>query len=140
MALPVLAMQAIKNRPKVKVSPTATNILVASGLTIGVFFLVRSLVRGYKRNHRERHALRPGNPANFATRLKMAFENDNAFGWGTDEELVFQTIELIPSISMMRKVERAYRDLYGSNLSADLKSELSSEEFAIVQQIINSKT
>ncbi|WP_241507312.1 annexin [Aquimarina sediminis] len=113
---------------------------MASGLTIGVFFLVRSLVRGYKRNHRERHALRPGNPANFATRLKMAFENDNAFGWGTDEELVFQTIELIPSISMMRKVERAYRDLYGSNLSADLKSELSSEEFAIVQQIINSKT
>ncbi|WP_108866862.1 hypothetical protein [Aquimarina aquimarini] len=140
MALPTLAMQAIKNRPKIKVSPTASNILIASGLTIGVFFLVRSLVRGFKRNHRERHALKPGNPANYATQLKMAFENDNSFGWGTNEEAVFTTIEQIPSASMMRKVARAYRDLYGSHLSADLKSELTSEEFAIAQEIINLKS
>ncbi|TSE03232.1 annexin [Aquimarina algiphila] len=142
MALPAatLAVEAIKNRPKISVSKDVTTVLLASGLGIGVFFAVRALVRKFKRNNRERHALQPGNPANFAIRLKMAFENDNAFGWGTDEEVVFDTIEQIPNASMMRKVERAYKDLYGNNLSADLMSELSTEEFAIAQEIINSKT
>ncbi|TSE02695.1 annexin [Aquimarina algiphila] len=142
MALPAaaLAVEAIKNRPKISVSKDVTTVLLASGLGVGVFFAVRALVRKFKRNNRERHALQPGNPANFAIRLKMAFENDNAFGWGTDEEVVFDTIEQIPSASMMRKVERAYKDLYGNNLSADLANELSTEEFAIAQEIINSKT
>ncbi|TSE03063.1 annexin [Aquimarina algiphila] len=141
MALPAaaLAVEAIKNRPKISVSKDVTTVLLASGLGIGMFFAVRALVRKFKRNNRERHALQPGNPANFAIRLKMAFENDNAFGWGTDEEMVFNTIEQIPNASMMRKVERAYKDLYGNNLSADLANELSTEEFAIAQEIINLK-
>ncbi len=142
MALPAatLALQAIKNRPKISVGKDVTTVLLAGGLGIGTFFAIRALVRKLKRNNRERHALQPGNPANYASRLRMAFDNDNSFGWGTDEELVFMTIELIPGAAMMRKVERAYKDLYGNNLSADLMDELSTAEFAIVQEIINSKT
>ncbi|WP_282088281.1 hypothetical protein [Aquimarina algiphila] len=142
MALPALAMREISKKAstKVRINKDVTTVLLASGLGIGMFFAVRALVRKFKRNNRERHALQPGNPANYAIRLKMAFENDNAFGWGTDEEVVFNTIEQIPNTAMMRKVERAYKDLYGNNLSADLASELSTEEFAIAQEIINSKT
>ena len=56
-----------------------------------------------------------------------------------DEEAVFAVLETIPTSSVMNKVQRAYRDLYGRNLAADLKEELSSEEFATALQIINSK-
>ncbi len=141
MAIPAaLAAQAIKNRPKVPVSKDVTTVLLASGLGIGVFFAVRALVKKFKRNNREMNALEPGNPANFAIRLKLAFENNKPFGWGTNEEVVFRTLEEIPSDAVRRKVERAYKDLYGRNLSADLMDELSTEEFAIAQEIINSKT
>ena len=141
MALPAaaLAVQAYKNRPKVQMGTTAGTILLATGIGVGIFFGVRALVRKAKRNARERNALDPGNPANYATRLKMAFENDNAFGWGTDEEAVFRTLEEIPSNAMRKRVERAYKDLYGRNLAADLKSELSTAEYAVAQQIITTK-
>ncbi|WP_108802159.1 hypothetical protein [Aquimarina sp. Aq107] len=140
MALPtVLAMQAIKQRSKVSIGSTAISVLLATGLGAVGFFGIRALVRKFKRDIREGQALNEGNPANFAIRLVMAFENDNAFGWGTDEEALFRTLEQIPSASMMRKVQRAYRDLEGINLAADLQSELTTEEFAIANEIINSK-
>ncbi|TPN82940.1 hypothetical protein [Aquimarina algicola] len=144
MAVPAaaLAMQAIQNRPKVKVnvSKDVTTVLLAGSLGVGVFFAAWVLAKKWKRNRREVNALQPGNPANYAIRLKLAFENDKPFGWGTDEEAVFQTLEEIPSDAMRRKVERAYKDLYGSHLSADLMDELTTQEFAIAQEIINSKT
>ena len=143
MAIPVaaIAAQAIKNtpRPKVSVGRTTSAILLATGLGTVAFFGIRALVNKFKKDIRESQALEEGNPANFAIRLVMAFENDNAFGWGTDEEVLFQTLEQIPTASMMRKVERAYKDLEGRNLATDLASELTTEEFAIANEIINSK-
>ncbi|GAA4275948.1 hypothetical protein [Aquimarina mytili] len=142
MALPAaaLAMQAIKDKPKARITSKVTTVLLTAGLGLGAFFGVRALIGKFKRNNRERLALQEGNPASFATQLKMAFENDNAFGWGTDEEMVYRILEQVPSASLMRKVLRAYKDLYKNNLSADLKSELSTQEYAIALEIINSKT
>ncbi len=141
MALPAaLAVQAIKSKPKLKVNSKVTTVLLTAGLGLGAFFGVRALVRTFKRNNRERLALNEGNPASYATQLKMAFENDNAFGWGTDEEMVYRILEQIPSTSLMRKVLRAYKDLYNSNLSADLKNEMTTQEYLIALEIINSKT
>ncbi|WP_299187624.1 hypothetical protein [uncultured Aquimarina sp.] len=140
MPIPVaIAKSAIKNKPKVSIGSTATSIILATGLGAAAFFGIRALVRKFKKDIREGQALNEGNPANFAIRLIMAFENDNAFGWGTDEESLFRTLEQIPTASMMRKVGRAYRDLEGRNLAADLQSELTTEEFAIANEIINSK-
>ncbi|AXT51341.1 hypothetical protein D1818_11040 [Aquimarina sp. BL5] len=140
MALPAaLAVKAIKKRPKLTIGSTTISVLLATGLGAVVFLGIRALVRKFKKDIREGQALEEGNPANFAIRLVMAFENDNAFGWGTDEESLFRTLEQIPTASMMRKVQRAYRDLEGRNLSADLQSELTTEEFAIANEIINSK-
>ena len=139
MALPILAAQAIQNRPKVSVGKQTTTILLATGLGAVTFLGIRALVRKFKKNIREGQALEEGNPANYAIRIQMAFENDNAFGWGTDEEALFRILEEIPTESMMRKVGRAYKDLTGRNLAADLQSELTTQEFAIANEIINTK-
>ncbi|GAA4273621.1 hypothetical protein U6A24_18375 [Aquimarina gracilis] len=140
MALPTaLAVQAIKNKPKVKVNSKVTTVVLSTALGLGVFFAGRAIWRSFKRNIREGQILKEGNPASFATQLNMAFENDNAFGWGTDEEAVYRTLEQIPNTSMMRRVQRAYKDLFGKNLASDLKNELSTQEFAIAQEIIHAK-
>ena len=139
MALPILAAQAIQNRPKVSVGKQTITILLATGLGAVTFLGIRALVRKFKKNIREGQALEEGNPANYAIRIQMAFENDNSFGWGTDEEALFRILEEIPTESMMRKVGRAYRDLTGRNLAADLQSELTTQEFAIANEIINAK-
>ncbi|WP_010181375.1 hypothetical protein [Aquimarina agarilytica] len=139
MALPLLAAQAIQNRPKVSVGKQTTTILLATGLGAVTFLGIRALVKKFKKNIRESQALEEGNPANYAIRIQMAFENDNAFGWGTDEEALFRILEEIPTESMMRKVGRAYRDLTGRNLAADLQNELTTQEFAIANEIINTK-
>ncbi|WP_378182043.1 hypothetical protein [Aquimarina sp. SS2-1] len=140
MAISPAALAAIRQRPKITFGQQTTSILLATGLGAVAFFGIRALGRKFKRDIREVQALTEGNPSNFAIRLVMAFENDNAFGWGTDEESLFRTLEQIPTASMMRKVQRAYRDLEGRNLVADLQSELTTEEFAIANEIINSKT
>ncbi|WP_062056005.1 hypothetical protein [Aquimarina longa] len=148
MAVPVaLALEALKNRSKNQeshlpvISGTASRILITTGVAIGLFFMVRRWVRKAKRNAQERQALHPGDPANFAMRLIMAFENDNAFGWGTDEAAVFRTLEEIPSTSILRRVIKVFPSLdkHNRNLAAVLKSELTTEEFAIAQEIINLK-
>ena len=141
MALPAVAMTAWQNRPKITISNQLTTALLATGAGVGVFLGIRAVVRNFKQGIREQQALIEGNPAAFATRLKMAFENDNSFGWGTDEQAVFDTLEAIPDWSTWLKVQKAYRDLNnGRSLAADLKEELSTEEFAKAMQIINSKS
>lgn len=139
MAVPLLASKVISNPTSKRNASRAVSYVIAGGLGLGMFFLIRTMVRKLKRNQREGQALQEGNPANYAIRLKMAFENDNTFGWGTDEEALFRTLEEIPSQTMIRKVQRAYRDLHNRNLAADLTNELTTEEYAIALEIINSK-
>lgn len=141
MALPAVAYQAWQSRPRISISSQVTTALLATGAGVGTFMGIRALVRNFKQDLQERQALTEGNPAAFATRIKMAFENDNYFGWGTDEKVLFETLEAIPDWSTWLKVQKAYRNLYhGRNLAADLKDELDSEEFAMAMQIINSKS
>ncbi len=139
MAAPLLALKALQNRPQVKIGGQLTNVLLATGLGVGIFLGIRAVAKNFKKGIREQQALRPGNPAAFATRFKLAFENDNAFGWGTDEEALYRTIEQIPDAATFRSVQKAYRDLYGNNLAADFKSELSTEEYNTVLDLINAK-
>ena len=140
MALPVTAYKAWQSRPRIGVSSQVITALLATSAGVGAFLGIRSVVRNFKQGVRERQALTDGNPAAFATQLKMAFENDNYFGWGTDEEAVFRVLEAIPNRTTWLKVQRAYRDLNdGRNLAADLMEELNSEEYGIAMQIINSK-
>ena len=69
----------------------------------------------------------------------MAFDNDNYAGWGTNEKMVMQVFNEIPSKSMYTKVQREYANLYGKSLNADLEDELSSEEYNELIRILNAK-
>lgn len=140
MALPKIALQALSQRPKISLSSQLTMFLLAGGTGLGVFFGIRAVAKNFKKGIQERQALEPGNPAAFASQLKLAFENDSAFGWGTDEEAVFYILESIPNTATFKKVQRAYLDLYNTNLSSDLKDELSLDEYNQVLQIINAKS
>lgn len=109
------------------------------GTATGLFFLGRHLYKKTRANLSERNSLEEGDPATFAKQLKMAFDNDNYFGWGTNWKVVKQVFEGIPSKNMYTKVQREYFRLYNKSLNADLEDELSSDEYNELIRILNVK-
>ena len=134
------AIMAYKSLPKVNMSSQIVAAILATAAGAGTFIGIRYVVKNLKQGLQEKNALYEGDPAAYATQLKMAFENDTWFGWGTDEEIIFRTLEEIPSKAIFSKVQNAYRDLYGNSLAADLKEELSTEDYIQAMQILNSKS
>jgi hypothetical protein len=120
------------------------NIIIYStlglGVSTGMFFLIRHFVKKAQVSKIEAHSLEEGDPGNYAKMFKAAFENDNSFGWGTDEELVFNTMRQIPTKAMYQKVQNAYKIMYGSDLNADLADELDIDELTKAEQILNLKS
>lgn len=109
------------------------------GTATGLFFLARHFFKKVQANQAQKSSLDDGDPATYAKQLKMAFDNDNSFGWGTNEEQVFRVFNDIPSKSMYTKVQREYSNMYGKSLNADLENELSSEEYNELIRILNAK-
>lgn len=112
---------------------------LGAGTATGLFFLARHFYKKTISNLTERRSLDEGDPATLAKQLKMAFENDNYFGWGTNWEVVKQVFQEIPSKSMYSKVQREYSRLYNKSLNADLEDELSSDEYNELIRILNVK-
>lgn len=112
---------------------------LGAGTATGLFFLARHFYKKTVSNLTERRSLEEGDPATFAKQLKMAFENDNYFGWGTNWEVVKQVFQELPSKSMYSKVQREYSRLYNKSLNADLEDELSSNEYNELIRILNAK-
>jgi hypothetical protein len=109
------------------------------GSATGLFLLGRYFIKKAQANAAERNSLTEGDPASYAKQLKMAFDNDNWMGWGTNTQLVLQVFEMIPSKSSFKKVQSAYFDMYAKNLNADLESELSSSEYNQVISLLSKK-
>lgn len=109
------------------------------GSVTGLFLLARNFYKKTVANRSQQSSLEEGDPATYAKQLKMAFDNDNSFGWGTNEEAVMQVFQVIPSKSMYTKVQKQYANLYGRNLNADLEEELSSEEYNELIRLLNAK-
>jgi len=109
------------------------------GTATGLFFLARHFYKKTRANISQKHSLEVGDPATFAKQLKMAFDNDNYLGWGTNEQMVKQVFNEIPSKSMYTKVQKEYANLYGRSLNADLEEELSSDEYNELIRILNAK-
>ena len=105
----------------------------------GSFLLGRSVVRGAKATSEQKKTYEDGNAASFAQQLKMAFENDNYFEWGTDEEAIRDVIRKVPSKDYFKQVINSYQKLYARSLMADLKSELASSEYNEMLAIIAGK-
>ncbi len=95
----------------------------------GSIWLGRNLIREARASKEQKKTFEEGNPAAFAQQLKMAFENDNYFGWGTDEETVRMVMRKIPTKELFKKVIQSYQTLYNASLMADLKSELTTSEY-----------
>ena len=109
------------------------------GTATGMFLLGRHLYKKTRANISQRNSLEVGDPATFAKQLKMAFDNDNYMGWGTNEQMVIQVFNEMPSKSMYTKVQKEYANLYGRSLNADLEEELSSDEYNELIRILNAK-
>ena len=109
------------------------------GTATGLFLVARHFYKKTLANQSEKRSLEEGDPATFAKQLKMAFENDNYFGWGTNWPVVKQVFESIPTKSMYSKVQREYLRMYAKSLNADLEDELSSDEYNELIRILNGK-
>jgi hypothetical protein len=112
---------------------------LGAGTATGLFLLGRHLYKKTVTNRSQNDSMEEGDPATFAKQLKMAFDNDTAFGWGTNEDAVNQVFLEIPSRSMYGKVQKEYFNMYGRNLNADLEDELSSDEYNELIRILNAK-
>lgn len=119
-------------KPTVIIAGTASAALAA--------ILIRSAIKNAQENKQAEQILDNSDglsPAAYAADLHMAFENDTMFGWGTDEELIYETFKKMPNKAFMADVESSYKRLYGSNLSTDLQEELDIDEFKQLKEIID---
>lgn len=105
----------------------------------GSFFIGRTIIRKARATSEEKKTYDESNPAAYAKQIKMAFENDNYFGWGTDEEALRRTVRAIPSKDEFRKVINSYQKLYARSMMADMQDELSTTEYNEMLAIIAGK-
>ena len=105
----------------------------------GSFFIGRSLIRKARSTSEEKKTYEESNPASYAQKLRMAFENDNYFNWGTDEETVRQVMRTVPSKDEFKKIINSYQKLYARSLMMDLKKELATSEYNEMLAIIAGK-
>ena len=120
---------------KEKLTYSIVGLVVLSG----TFLLGRSVVRGARSTTEQKKTYEDGNAAAFAQQLRMAFENDNYFEWGTDEEAIRDVIRKVPSKDYFKQVINSYQKLYARSLMGDLKSELSTSEYNEMLAIIAGK-
>lgn len=139
--------RTLSSLPAARPNPTLENLKViviygTAGLIVtgGAVIGIRYLIRKGRQNAVSRDTLDYGSAASFAARLKMAFENDNYFGWGTDVEAVRQIFQEIKSRKLYDAVLKAYSALNpGRQLNIDLKEELSEKEFLEMMRIMSAK-
>ena len=105
----------------------------------GSFFIGRAIIRKARSTSEEKKTYQEGNAATYAKQIKMAFENDMWFGWGTDEDVLRRIIRAIPSKEELKKVINSYQKLYTSSMMSDMKSELTTNEYNEMLAIISTK-
>ena len=103
------------------------------------FYFGRKLIRTTKATGEEKKTYEEGSAATFAKQIKMAFDNDMWYGWGTDEEGLRKTIRTIPSKDEFRKVINSYQALYNKSMMKDMQEELTATEYNEVLAIISGK-
>ncbi len=103
------------------------------------FFIGRSLIRKAQADSEEMKTYTEGSEATFAKQIKMAFDNDMAFGWGTDEEKLRATVQAIPSKEAFGKVVKSYQKLYNRSMMRDMQEELGTTEYNEILYIIAAK-
>lgn len=130
----------VKYDPEIaRIEAIAKLSLLALGMAAGGYFIVKTVVKKGLANQQLKHSADEGDPATYATQFKMAFENDNWMGWGTNLTQVFNTINAIPTKKAYTKVQSSYKTLYNRSLNADLEDELSTDEYNKFIRILAAK-
>jgi hypothetical protein len=117
---------------------TATT-LIGIGTLVGGGLLLAGQIRKAQARQLDNSAMDSNSAAGYARRLKMAFENDNPMGWGTNEKEIFAVFTAFSRKSDYKAIQSAYRTLYASDLNPDLQSELSSADYGKVVALYNKK-
>ena len=110
----------------------------AVGLVLigGSYFIGRTLLRNAAVKREATRSAKEGSPADYAQRIKMAFENN---GWpGTDEEALRTVLREIPSKEVLYSVIRSY-NAGGKNMMLDMKGELATTEYNEMLALIAGK-
>ncbi len=102
----------------------------------GSFFIGRRLIRKARATTEEKKTYEDGTPATYAKQIRMAFENDMSWGWGTDEEALRKVIVAIPSKEEFKKVINSYQKLYARSMMSDMQDELTTSEYKEMLAII----
>jgi hypothetical protein len=105
----------------------------------GSFFIGRSIIRKARSTSEEKKTYTEDNAAYYAQKLKLAFENDMIFNWGTDEEAIREVLRSVPSKEAFKNIINSYQKLYSRSLMMDLKDELSTSEYNEMLAIIAGK-
>ncbi len=117
--------------------------ILGIGTLVGGYFLLHNRIKAERVKKQqeviEERGLDAGAPEGWAKRLKMAVDNDNTFGWGTDEEAIYQVFRELPNKRAYTLVQRAFKTLYKTDLNAIIQEELDSKEYATVMAIYNKK-
>lgn len=118
-----------------------TTISIALGISLLAalaIFIGNKIVRNKIANSEESKSLGGDKHATWAKQIKNAFDNNG--WWGTDEELLRNTLREIPSKEDFQKVQKSYRNLTkGGNLIEDMTGELKQTEYNEMLAILNSK-
>ena len=118
---------------------TSKDVAIYAGIGLGLYFLLKKGYLNTVKSTFEQTALQTGSASAFAKQFKLAFDNDNALGAGTNEALFFNTLYAIPDKETYEAVMKAYKGLYNRNLNSDIESELDSTEYQKALSILNKK-
>lgn len=117
--------------------------IIYTGLSVvilgGSFFIGRSLIRKARSTSEEKKTFSEDNAAYYAQKLKLAFENDMIFSWGTDEEAIRDILRAVPSKEVFKAIINSYQKLFTTSLMLDLKKELTTTEYNEMLAIIAGK-
>ena len=117
---------------KEKLQYTAVGLVLIGGS----YFIGRTLLRNAAVKREATRSAKEGSPADYAQRIKMAFENN---GWpGTDEEALRIVLREIPSKDVLYAVIRSYNS-GGKNMMLDMKGELATTEYNEMLALIAGK-
>lgn len=109
-------------------------------LAIAVYFLLKRFAEVAATNEAKEKIQSPsGLNANALAQLYRQAMNPSGYGWmmeldGTNENLIF---DLAAKTNNFQSVSTSYRALYGTDLTSDLRKELSSDDYTKFVQTLN---
>lgn len=118
----------------------ALGYTLLTGLGIGaIIYFGGKKIKQNKTDKSDSQSFSVGTPQYKAKQIKMFFENDNSFGWGTDYDQLRQLFTQVTSKEEWEKIKKEYFLQNRSVLDNDLKKELQSTQFTELSQILEAK-